>query len=454
MSTVALVAAWTGALVLACTIVAYLLVRGGRGRRARELRGAEPPEPDPVAGRAERLRNLLLVRMSHDLRSPLNSVVTLSQLLAEGDAGPLSVEQRRYVDVIRHAAQTLLALINDILDLAAVEAGRVELEVGPVDVAELAQGVADATAPAAHEKGVPVHVSAPDTPLLAQADEEHLRQIIQRLVEHAISETRNGYVEIAAVDRPERRAATLRVHETVESLSEENRRALAAADADLDSYLIAADTVALHAPPALPLVVAARMARLMGLAIRVEANDADGVTFEIELPRTVDAAAAVAPPAPAMATPAAQASRPVAAAAAARVLVIEDDVFERQRTGTMLEGAGYAVTLAGSGDEGLSLLRAGRFDVVVLDLVMPGVSGPDVLRAARAEARLAHLPFVVLSALYMTKDETAVLGPNVASVVRKGATTEDALAQSLRRAVRNALAEPRAVSGNGGGTHA
>jgi len=132
------------------------------------------------------------------------------------------------------------------------------------------------------------------------------------------------------------------------------------------------------------------------------------------------------------------------------VLLIEDDAIERQRIGSFIEAAGYEVTRAASGEEGLRLLRRRPFGVVVLDLVMPEMSGLDVLRAARTEERLTEVRFIVLSAMYMTKNERQVLGPKVADVVRKGETMPRALTLALRRAVPSAYLEPHAHPGDGG----
>jgi CheY-like chemotaxis protein len=126
------------------------------------------------------------------------------------------------------------------------------------------------------------------------------------------------------------------------------------------------------------------------------------------------------------------------------VLLIEDDPIERQRIGSFIEAAGYDVTRAASGEEGLALLRSQPFAAVVLDLIMPEMTGLDVLRAARTEDRLADVRFIVLSAMYMTKNERQVLGPRVADVVRKGETMPRALTFALRRAVKPAHAEAHA----------
>ena len=135
------------------------------------------------------------------------------------------------------------------------------------------------------------------------------------------------------------------------------------------------------------------------------------------------------------------------------MLLIEDDPIERQRIGSFIEAAGYDVTRAASGEEGLALLRAQPFAAVVLDLVMPEMTGLDVLRAARTEDRLADIRFIVLSAMYMTKNERDVLGPEVTDVVRKGETMPRALTFALHRAVKPTHAELHAHHGDGGGRH-
>lgn len=462
MSTVALLL-WTGALFIGTAIIALVLVRRtGPGRSPVVETAAPLPPQQETAERADRLRSLLLTRMSHDLRTPLNSVITLSQLLAEGNAGALSNEQRRYVDVIHRNGQALLALINDILDLSAVESGRVELDFGLVDLSALARTVADACAPAAREKGIPLSVSLPSPAaegrprVLVRADEQRLAQVVHHLVDYAISETRNGYVEVqvgAAAGEPAQ--ARIRIHDTAEGLPEAARRALADNPQDLDPFIVGEGGFAEPPPVSLPLLLAARLAKLMDLRIGVQSSASDGVSFEITLPLVTEASPVARPDGPpSREVDGDRADGVPIARASGNVLVIEDDVYERRRVGGIIESLGYRVTLASSGDEGLSLLRDGHFDAVVLDLVMPGMSGLDVLRAARTEQPLGDVPFIVLSALYMTKGERAVLGPKVTDVVRKGDTTTEELEGALRRAIAHATGVGRATGDDGGGYHA
>jgi signal transduction histidine kinase/CheY-like chemotaxis protein len=409
-----------GALLLGGALMLTLLVH----RAVSRGRAAATPVADD---RADRMRNLLLSRMSHDLRSPLNSVITLSQLLLEGSAGALVLEQRRYVEVIHRSGRGLLSLINDVLDLAAVEAGRVELDVGAVSLAKLIHAVSDANADAARAKAVPIKVTAPPANVVVMADADRLREVLNRLVEHAIAETQAGPVVLdGEVDR-DGRHAVVQVQATGEGLATGSRDALAAAaESDFDRYL-SDDSAAGHGPAALPLVVAARLADVMGIRIAVRTTSNDGVVFSMALP--IGDSTAVVEPAPSSAPEGATAR------ASGSILLIEDDFAEQQRVGHMIETAGYDVTLAPSGEAGLALLRQNHFDAVVLDLVMPGMSGLDVLRATRGDERLASLSFVVMSALYMTKSERQVLGPAVTDVVRKGDASQGELAVALGHAV-------------------
>jgi signal transduction histidine kinase/CheY-like chemotaxis protein len=417
-----------GALLLGGALMLALLVH--RAVIARQKADAPPPAPEE--NRADRMRNLLLSRMSHDLRSPLNSVITLSQLLLEGSAGALMGEQRRYIEVIHKSGRGLLSLVNDVLDLAAVESGRVELDVGAVSLAKLIHAVGEAYGPSARAKGVPLRVSAPAATAVVMADEDRVREVLNRLVEHAIAETQTGPVELTGEIDADERHAVVRVQANGEELSPGSRRALATGANDIGRYLTE-DSEAGHGPASLPLVVAARLADVMGVRIAVHEIPGDGVSFVVTLPLG-DANAAQAAP---------------ARRASGHILLIEDDFGEQQRVSQMIQTAGYEVTLAPSGEAGLALLRQNHFDAVVLDLVMPGMSGLDVLRATRADEHLAGLPFVVMSALFMTRSERQVLGPAVVDVVRKGDATQGELAIALDHAIAGARAGAGATHGQG-----
>ncbi len=381
-----------------------------------DQRAAEIEARGQALETSERVRNLLISKLSHDVRTPLNSIITLSQLLNDGSAGALGPDQRKYAEVIHRSGQSLLALINDLLDLSHIEAGRFDLQMGAVDVRPLIRGVGAASEERARAKGLPVHINPPRLPILASADEDRLRQTLATLVDHAIQETTNGYVELSG--EGDERQVVIRISDTGPGSTPELRRA------DFESFLT---QTSLGKSPGPGLILAGKLARLMGGALVVDSAPGEGTTFSLTLARDNNGASAAAKtPEP---VPGARSGAP------AHVLLIEDDELERGRVAELLQGAGYRVSVASSGQEGLNRLREGRFDAVVLDLVMPGMTGLDVLRAARTDDRLSATPFVVLSALYMTRSEREVLGPTVAAVVRKGEGTADELTTFLARAL-------------------
>lgn len=431
MSASALAAIWIAALLPGAAVILLVLVKRAGTSHDEQERAPPHPATPPTAhdggthnGNGAGLRGeLLLLRMSHDLRGPLGSLVTLCQLLVEGDAGPLSMKQRQYVEVIRRSGQSVLALVDDILDLAALESGRGDLEVEVVDLAALVHQLAEAHAAAGHEKGIPVQVRLPREPLPVSVDRQRLGHLLERMVEHVVSATEHGYVEIAVEESDGQ--AVVRVGNTRDGLSESARRPLAYEEENGGE----------NGAAPLPITVAARLARRIGLPISARTSADEGLSLELSVPLVEGSVAA------------ATLERNPRRGAGGRILLVDDDAAERLHVTARLEEAGYAVTPASSGSEGLTRLREGRFDAVVLDLVMPGLSGLEVLRAARVDERLTDLPFVVLSALYITRSERAVLGPGVASVVRKGEGTADELLRALERALA-ATSEPHAIGGD------
>jgi signal transduction histidine kinase/DNA-binding response OmpR family regulator len=383
-----------------------------------EFRGAELAARERTLRAAERFRNLLISKLSHDVHTPLNSMITLSQLLADGSTGPLTADQHKYAEVIHRGGRQLLSLINDVLDLSHIEIERLDLQLAPVDIRPLMRGAGAAQKERARTKGLALHLNPPPTPLLVDADEDRLRQVLGTLVARAVEETSNGYVELSAdVDGQQ---VTMRISDTGPGATPELRRA------DFETFLVQDG----GRPPGPALILAGRLVKLMGGTITVDSAAGEGTAISLSLPRS---SAHTAAPVPAPTATAASASAS-ALGAPGHILLVEDDAMERERVADLLLGAGYRISVASSGQEGLTQLRVASFDAVVLDLVMPGMTGLDLLRAVRADERLAATPFVVLSALYMTRSEREVLGPTVIAVIRKGEENGEELITQVARA--------------------
>ena len=448
-----------------------------RARRVRERRRALPQADRGLDEReaalqqrqqsldaGERFRNRLVSKLSHDMRTPLNSIITLSQLMHDGSTGPLSSDQRKYAEVIHRSGQSLLALINDVLDLSHIETGRMDLDLIAVDVGSLIRGAGVACGELARAKEIALRLTPPPAAMAVRADPGRLRQVLKTLLGHAIRRSTGGAVTLFT-DADDLRV-TIHINDDGGSpvdLARTGREALS------ESLVAERDGTA----PEPGLILADRLVTLMGGTILVDSAPDRGTTLSVALPRTQSDAldpvrdaphtgeeAAAATPSGAASSVANGAPAPAAEQATARhgatpahILLIEDDAIERDRIASLLMDAGYRVSPASSGQEGLNQLRAGRFGGVVLDLVMPGMTGLDVLRAVRSDERLATIPFVVLSALYMTKSEREVLGPSVAAVVRKGEGTGDELLVHLARALAGQMMSPPdapRIGGDGG----
>ncbi|MES1164855.1 MAG: HAMP domain-containing sensor histidine kinase, partial [Verrucomicrobiota bacterium] len=285
------------ALLVGCGLIARaLVVRQTAQRRTAPNPPIQPTAPHSGNGtnragngaaRPPDDRDALLLRLSHDLRAPLGSVVTLCQLLLDGDAGPLSMKQHQYVEVIRRGGQTVLALVDDMLDLVAIDSGRSDVEPELADVAALARQAADASHPLAREKGIPIQVLAPNRPVAARVDARRLRHVLSRMVEHVVSATDHGYVEVDVEPSPSG-AVEIAIHNTRDGLSEAARRML---DAHVDLEAPATSAAELQAP--LPLTVAARLARKLGSPIALRSGDDEGLSLALSVPLAGDGAGLV-----------------------------------------------------------------------------------------------------------------------------------------------------------------
>ena len=162
--------------------------------RTRELEAAraELEAKSRQIEEVDRLKNAFIANMSHEIRTPLNSVLALTQLLREGVAGPLTVDQRKYLQVIERNGRGLLHLINDVLDLSRIEAGHLEMDTEDLDLPRHVESVVEALAPLAAGKNIDLAVNIPPDLPAARGDPDRFRQILTNLIGNAIKFTDNG----------------------------------------------------------------------------------------------------------------------------------------------------------------------------------------------------------------------------------------------------------------------
>ncbi len=256
-------------------------LEGQLAARTRDLEEARA-EIEARARRNEevdRLKNAFIANMSHEIRTPLNSVLALTELLREGVAGPLTVDQRKYLQVIERNGQALLHLINDVLDLSRIETGHLEMDVQDLELASHIELVASALAPLAAAKNVDLTVKLPEALPPARGDADRFRQILTNLVGNALKFTESGgRVLIGAETRADEVAVA--VTDTGVGIPDAYHEKIFQEFVQVDQTLARR-----QGGTGLGLAIARRLARLMGGDIHVESVLARGSRFSLTLPR-------------------------------------------------------------------------------------------------------------------------------------------------------------------------
>jgi GAF domain-containing protein/DNA-binding response OmpR family regulator len=336
---------------------------------------------------ASQHKSQFLANMSHELRTPLNAIIGVTEMLRE-DAEALQ-QDIEPLDRVLGAARHLLALINDILDLSKIEAGRMELHLETFPLAPLIEDVAKTIEPMATKNRNSIIIDCPLDLGIIHADQTRFRQALLNLVSNANKFTENGTVTISAQpQRPDGRDwITLAVTDTGIGMTVEQMGKLFQEFSQAD-----ASTTRKYGGTGLGLAISKRFCQMMGGDITVASEVGRGSTFTIRLPRTVQIGQAQA-----RITEAEPARPPGVGAQERLILVVDDDATVRELVERHLERSGFAVVTAGGGQEGLRLVRELRPAAVTLDIMMPDLDGWTVLAAIKGDPALASIPVVLMS---------------------------------------------------------
>jgi len=357
--------------------------------------------------RANQYKSQFLANMSHELRTPLNSLLILAQDLAENHTGHLDADEVEAAGIIHSSGTNLLRLINDILDLSKVEAGKMDVVREPVFIPAIATRMERNFRHVAQEKGLSFTVTvAPDTPERIITDDGKLEQITNNLLGNAFKFTAAGGV---SVDFRRGAGDTLLVSvaDTGIGIPDEKMDTIFEAFEQVD-----ASTRRQFGGTGLGLAITRRLAHLLGGAVEVESTLGAGSTFRLTLPIGAADAAPVgtmaersAPPAP---RPAAPLPRPVPSVeddrdrlrpGATTILVVEDDpAFARTLVG-LVRRKGDQVLAAGDGESGLELARRYKPTGILLDVMLPGMDGWTVIERLKGDPATRHIPVHFVSAL-------------------------------------------------------
>ena len=373
------------------------------------------------AQRAEAAKSDFLAQMSHELRTPLGGVIGLADALAASDLGP---HERELTETIRSSGRSLLAILNDLLDLSKIEAGKLTVEPAPFSPGALVRSVAEGWREAGAARGTEVrYETLGAVPAWLAGDELRLRQVLDNFVSNAVKFTEGGDVcVVLEAEATEGGAArlTLTVTDTGRGIPEAMQ---AAVFERFDQG--EAGTTRRYGGTGLGLPICRQLAELMGGEVRLVRSGPGGTAFAL----TIDLPLARAPSAaPAPSTP--------ADLGGLRVLVAEDNAVNRMVAAEFLRALSVEAVFAEDGAEAVAAARLGGFDAVLMDKHMPGMGGVEATRAIRAlGGEAASVPVVAVTADAMAGEREALLAAGMDGYLSKPLKL-DALRDAIAEAVR------------------
>ena len=357
-----------------------------------------------VAERTSLTKSDFLANMSHELRTPLNSVIGFSEVLEDQMFGPINEKQREYVNNILTSGKHLLSLINDILDLSKVESGKMGLELSRFPLRDCVEASLTMLREKALKGGIELSLKlAPEAEVGIAADERKLKQILFNLLSNAVKFTpRGGAVEVSVVRDGD--FIQITVADTGIGINEDDIPKLFQAFTQLES----AYTKGFEGT-GLGLTLTRQLVELHEGRVWVKSEFGKGSRFSFTLPLDQEAPVALTSGLPE------GTARP-----GSTVLVIEDEPRTLATLGNALRCKGYRSLRSGSGKEGVEMAQRNSPDLIVLDLVMPGMSGFDVAEQLGKESAAANIPILVLTSMDLSPADRARLAGKVWRIEGKG----------------------------------
>ena len=413
-----------------------------------EERTADLSQVNAELSRAVRAKDEFLANMSHELRTPLNAILGLSESLLEEFRGPLNERQQESLHTIEISGHHLLALINDILDLAKVESGRMEVQMDPVVITEMCVSSLLFVKEQALKKHLHLEYRVDDQQATMYADAKRLKQMLVNLLSNAVKFTEaGGQVSLEVQTDAEAGVVRFAVEDTGIGMNPEGMGRLFQSFVQLDSRLSRQ-----HEGTGLGLALVRRLAELHGGSVTVESELGQGSRFTIALPYTSrkmmaqnpadhelivgdNALRAALVEAPIITPPHEQSP------AGVRVLIVEDNTINITTVGDYLHDRGYHVVIARTGREALDIVAESRPDVILMDIRMAEMDGLETTRHLRAMPDYQDTPIIALTALAMPGDRERCLTAGANEYLTKPVRLKG-LVETMQRLLKSASLTP------------
>ncbi|OHC34281.1 MAG: hypothetical protein A2Y50_10875 [Pseudomonadales bacterium RIFCSPLOWO2_12_59_9] len=379
---------------------------------------------------ANRYKTEFLANMSHELRTPLNSILILSDQLKQNSTGNLTGKQVQHADIVHKAGSDLLQLINDVLDLAKVEAGRVQLSLEPLNVREMLQELDASMRPQAELKGLRLlRRVADDVPQMILSDRVRLHQILRNLLSNALKFTDQGEVELqVSIEssglEPTVTCLCLVVRDTGIGIAAEQHERIFQAFQQLDG-----STSRRYGGTGLGLAITRQLIEALGGDIQLQSQAGQGSEFTVRLPVEVlsePALAALRVAAEQLALPSVNDAPGPRQLQGQHVLLVDDDVRNIYALMALLDELGLRVTAARDGVEALACYQQARFALILMDMAMPNMDGYTATRLLKQEYGCV-IPIIALTAHAMKGDREKCLAAGADDYLAKPVARQELL---------------------------
>ncbi|MDX9748578.1 MAG: ATP-binding protein [Paludibacter sp.] len=376
-------------------------------------------------GEMNQLKTNFLSNMSHELRTPLNSVIALSGVLNRRLADKIDEEEYSYLGVIERNGKHLLNLINNILDLSRIEAGKVEVETNRFSVTALLNDVVTMIKPQASVKGIGLVVKGKNTDVMIESDYTKCFHIFQNIIGNAVKFTEKGSVDVEVFTRKNKVEVVVAdtgigIHPAdLPRIFDEFRQADGSNSRKFEGT-------------GLGLSIAKKYAGLIHCSIHVSSEPGKGSVFTVALPLKADYTASADSKLEAEVNQPMSLSNERTRGEGKRILVVEDTEAMIVQIRDVLEEEGYEVDIARNGLEAIDQLAKNVPDAMIIDIMMPGMDGIELLNAIRSKEPTDRLPVLVLTAKILSEEEKRNIKNNhIHQLIQKGTITQDSLLEAV-----------------------